>query len=184
MARRVVPKHLDGIGDLVVVAPIKPGFIDAFEAVTYETRLRNVLKALFRMRATAREYSLVKPFTDVAERIQSLLDYRLFVIDTRDGPALVLTATFDRAWEPYMRLIWRPLGTFLDLLFCNCIDYPIAAECSFDEFATWVRKHQRASEFLAMAHSLADLVDRRAIPLHHLPWAVHFDRPGPQRCAG
>ncbi|QXQ05069.1 hypothetical protein KX816_12325 [Sphingosinicellaceae bacterium] len=38
MPEAIVAKHLDGIGDLIVAAPVKRDFIDAFETVTYETR--------------------------------------------------------------------------------------------------------------------------------------------------
>ena len=33
-----------------------------------------------------------------------------------------------------MRLIWKPLGPFLDLLLCNCEDYVAAGDNSFDEY--------------------------------------------------
>ena len=36
MPQLAVAKHLDGIGDLIFAAPVKLGFIDAFETFTYE----------------------------------------------------------------------------------------------------------------------------------------------------
>ena len=104
MKRVISSKHLEGVSDLTLSAPIRPGFVDAFESVTYETRLRMVMKALFKIRSTAREHSLIKPFVDTAERIQSLLDFRLAILDT-EPRRLMLSATFDRPFEPYMRLI-------------------------------------------------------------------------------
>ena len=44
-----------------------------------------------------------------------------------------------------MRQIWRPLGPFLDLLFCNCEGYMTAAEHSFAEYMQWVRDNQMDS---------------------------------------
>jgi hypothetical protein len=148
MSKVVSSKNIDGITDLVVVAPIKQGFIKAYENVTYATRLRIVAEALNRVRVAAREHEFTTPFSDVTERILTLLDFRIGVIDKDlfslqitgggrgndddDADAaktlqsrrfLYLTATFDGAWEPYMRLIWEPLGPFLDLLFCNCEGY-------------------------------------------------------------
>src|SRR3546814_3599679 len=38
MAREVTSKILDGINDLVIMAPIREGFISAYEPVTYATR--------------------------------------------------------------------------------------------------------------------------------------------------
>lgn len=166
MAHDITSKNIDGITDLVVVAPIKTGFIHAYENVTYATRLRIVAEALNRVRVTAREHEKITPFSDVTERILTLLDFRVGVIDKdlfalspdrrRQGGEespyplesrrfLYLTATFDGAWEPYMRLIWDPLGPFLDLLFCNCEGYVTATEHSFDEYAQWVRDNQMNS---------------------------------------
>ena len=52
----VTSKDIDGISDLVVWAPIKEGFIDAFNNVTYESRLRLVAEALHSLRKAAREH--------------------------------------------------------------------------------------------------------------------------------
>lgn len=154
MTRDVVAKHLEGIGDLVVTAPIKPGFIPAFDTVTYRTRLEITLEALFKMRATAREHSLVQPFPEVERQIQSLLDFRLFVVESAPNDMLYLTARFDRGWQPYMRLIWHPLGTFLDLIFCNCEGYVPATTNSFEAFAKWVADRQQSSDFFYSANAM------------------------------
>ncbi|MEY4269718.1 MAG: hypothetical protein RLZZ58_934, partial [Pseudomonadota bacterium] len=166
-------KTIDGITDLVVVAPIREGFINAYENVTYATRLKLVAEALNRVRVSAREHERVTPYSDVTERILTLLDFRVGIIDkdvfalstpqhmrtagayetadTRQDLVLAsrrylyLTATFDGAWEPYMRLIWNPLGPFLDLLFCNCDGYVTATDHSFAEYAQWVRDNQMDS---------------------------------------
>ncbi len=163
MAREITSKNIDGITDLVVIAPIKEGFIRAFENVTYATRLKVVAEALNRIRVSAREHEETTPFSDVTERILTLLDFRIGVLDKdlfslspenetgsqdsglKSRRYLYLTATFDGAWEPYMRLIWDPLGPFLDLLFCNCEGYVTAVDHSFDEFAQWVRDNQMDS---------------------------------------
>jgi len=158
--KEVASKTMDGISDLVVFAPIREGFIKAFETVTYASRLEIVSNALNRLRVAAREYERVTPYSDVTERILSLLDFRVGVIDedlfglARSGGGkhvlkpkrhLYLTATFEGGFEPYMRQIWRPLGPFLDLLFCNCEDYVTATEHSFDEYVQWVRDNQMDS---------------------------------------
>src|SRR5688500_4133167 len=120
--RHVSSKHVEGISDLVVVAPVKEGFIDAFEQVSYETRLKMTMEALFRMRSTSREFNLLKPLLDTVEKIQSLRSYRLAVIDVATDlevvKKLVLAVTFDKPFEPYIREIWWPLGPMLDVLFC------------------------------------------------------------------
>lgn len=154
MPREVASKHLNAISDLVVWAPIKPGFVDSLESVTYESRLKIVAKALFEARSSACEYQLIVPFSDVSSRIKSLQSYRIAVPDT-EPRSLFLAATFDRAWEPYMRLIWNPLGPLLDLLFCNCEGYPLATENSFETYARWVREHQVDSDFFFAMNGLS-----------------------------
>ena len=79
--RDVTSKSIDGISDLVVWAPIREGFIDAFSNITYETRLRQVGEALHRIRQSAREHELVEPFADTAKRILSLLNFRIEIVD-------------------------------------------------------------------------------------------------------
>jgi len=158
MNRLVSSKHLEAVSDLTLSAPIKQGFIDAFEAVTYETRLSKLLEALFKIRSTAREHSEIKPFVDTAERIQSLLDFRLAIVEG-EPRRLLLSATFDRAFEPYMRLIWYPLGPLLDVIFCNCEGYVSATDHSFEEYLAWVRSAQVNTDYFysASGHSVNDM---------------------------
>ena len=158
LRRDVTSKEIDGITDLVVWAPIKEGFIDAFVNVTYETRLRVVSEALHSVRKSAREYEDFEPYADTAKRILSLLDFRIGVVDRdvfgeykvpstnrttlRPRKYMYLVATFDGPWEPYIREIWRPLGYFLDLVLCNCEGYLPASENSFEDYSQWVRDNQ------------------------------------------
>ena len=156
MSADISSKTIDGITDLVVVAPIKEGFINAYENITYATRLRLVAEALNRIRVSAREHEFTVPFSDVTERILTLLDFRIGVLDKglfaqvkkdkkysiEPRRYLYLTATFDSAFEPYMRLIWDPLGPFLDLIFCNCEGYVPAGDNSCEDFLRWVRDNQ------------------------------------------
>jgi len=159
MARLVSSRHLEGVNDLTLTAPIKQGFVPALDNVTYETRLRVTMKALFGMRSTAREYSKIKPFVETAERIQALLDFRLAILDDVEPRRLLLTATFDRPFEPYIRLIWDPLGSLLDVIFCNCEGYKAAEDHSFDTYLAWVRSAQIDTDFFYAAtnHSVVDI---------------------------
>lgn len=164
----VTSKTFDGITDLVIWAPIKEGFIDAFENITYESRLHQVAEALHKIRKSAREHELLTPFADTAKRIQTLLDFRIGVVNRElfepsigdDGVSvkprryMYLVATFDGPWEPYIRLIWKPLGRFLDLLLCNCEDYVIAEENTFEKYAKWIRDNQLDSAIFYSASGL------------------------------
>jgi len=176
LKRETTSKTIGGITDLVVWAPVREGFIHAFENITYETRLKLTAEALHKVRVSAREHEVIAPFPDTAERILSLLNFRIGIVDDKlfrleaaadpANPTLALTprrymylvATFDGPWEPYMRLIWDPLGPFLDLLLCNCVPYGdpvrqpdddvsldgyrLAQETTFEDYADWVRAHQ------------------------------------------
>ena len=169
MERQKVSKSIDGTSDLVVWAPIRQGFVDAFENITFETRLSLTARAFDKMRATTREYERVVPFVDTVQRILILLNFRigpidqnLLSIDSRKSQQsdvtprryMYLAATFDGPLEPYMRLIWKPLGPFLDLLLCNCEDYVAAGDNSFDDYMNWVRHHQIDSAIFYSAGGL------------------------------
>lgn len=187
-ARDTTSKDIDGISDLVVWAPIKDGFIDAFSNVTYETRLRVVAEALHNVRKSAREHEKLEPFSDTAKRILSLLDFRIGVVDRdifdAEGPApnnpfgarprkyMYLVATFDGPWEPYMRLIWHPLGAFLDLVLCNCEGYKPATENDFETYAQWVRDHQLDS---AIFYSTSGLTVKDKLYLVELEKLQRFE---------
>jgi Dyp-type peroxidase family len=140
-------KSLQGISDLTLLAPIKPGFISALETRTYETRVRHLMKALHALRLTSREYSPIRPFVDAAARIRTIHSLRLAVIDRK----LLLAVTFDRPWEPYIRSIWEDIGGLLDVIFCNCENYPLASKHSFDEYMQWVRSTQVETGFFFSA---------------------------------
>src|SRR3546814_16812646 len=79
MAREVTSKILDGINDLVIMAPNREGFISAYEPVTYATRLRVIGVALHAVRAKAREYEQTAPFADASHRVPSLPDYKAWI---------------------------------------------------------------------------------------------------------
>ena len=176
MRKTISSKHLENVSDLTLWAPIKLGFVPALEAVTYETRARLVMKALFNVRSTAREHAKFQPFVESAERIQSLLDFRIAVLDQEEWvplppPAdgdprraprpkmLMLSVAFDRPFEPYMRLVWDPLGPLLDLFFCNTEKYVVAAESSFPEYLEWVRRSQIDTDFFYASsnHTIVDV---------------------------
>ena len=58
----------------------------------------------------------------------------------------MLAVTFDRPWEPYIRIIWSDVGALLDVIFCNCEGYVTARDHSFAEYAHWVRSDPRQDE--------------------------------------
>ena len=151
--------QLAGIANLALLAPVKPGFVDGFESITYAKRLDSLLKVLNAIRQASREAAVVKsPFPDAVGRLALLQSFRYAIVPPEVGSAgeapstskdpqpglyrLSLNVTFDGGWEPYMRVIYRDLGPLLDAIFCNCTDYPVARSNSFDTYTQWVRKQE------------------------------------------
>ena len=136
------PTQLQGITDLTVVADIKRGLIDGiFESRSYAWRLRQVLTLLDAARHAGREAAMLpNPFVDGVGRLRGIHFFRFGVLP--GDRQLLLNVTFDGGWEPYIRLVWGPLGTMLDLIFCHCVDYRLAATSSFDDYVRWVRGHE------------------------------------------
>ena len=149
--------QLQGITDLTLIACVKSGFVaDAFETETHVERLRRVLGLLGTIRQASRESELQpSPFADSIGRFQGIHFFRFAVVEPETlGPLphlaphrLFLNVTFDGGWEPYMRIIWKPLGTLLDLIFCHCDGYPPAFKSSYADYIEWVRAHELPSQF-------------------------------------
>jgi Dyp-type peroxidase family len=138
-------KHLQGITDLTLVAPIGQELVHALDTRTCETRVKLLMKTLNSLRSSSREFAPIRPFSDTVERIQAIHSFRLAILEPEKK--LLLAVTFDGAWEPYIRLIWRDLGTLLDVIFCNCDGYKSAFHHGFDEYAAWIRSCQVDSGF-------------------------------------
>lgn len=169
---------LQGITDLTLMAPIKTGFVaGAFEAETYVERLERVLRVLNALRRAARESALhPNPFADSIGRFRGIHFFRFAIVPpepSKQAPQLgtyrlLLNVTFDGGWEPYMRIIWGPLGTLLDLIFCHCDCYPatirtdengeVTQRASYQTYIDWVRSREVPSSFF-YADSAATVAD-------------------------
>jgi len=158
--------QLQGITDLTVLCPIRPTFIEgAFETELHVERLRRVLAVLNGIRIFSREAAPgPSPFADSVGRFQSIHFFRFAIVDPAPAEALtgghqlLLNVTFDGGWEPYMRLIWKPLGSMLDLIFCHNASYPQAWRSSFDKYSRWVRDNEVRGRFF-YADSAASVAD-------------------------
>ena len=156
--------QLQGIADLTLTAPIKGGFVEgAFEAETHVERLRRVLGMLSAVRQFSREVALqASPFADSVGKFRAIHFFRFAIVAPDAGTGgphkLFLNVTFDGGWEQYMRIIWGPLGTLLDLIFCNCEGYKLAYTTSFAEYMKWVRDNEKPSSFF-YADSAATVAD-------------------------
>ncbi|RZU02947.1 Dyp-type peroxidase domain-containing protein [Rivibacter subsaxonicus] len=169
MATQLRTTGLQGVTDLTVLAPIKQGLVpDAFRNVSYVERLKVVLAAINAVRQALRESALQpSPFADLIGNFRGIHFFRFAVIPPRTPGTehqLLLNVTFDGGWEPYMRIIWGPLGTLLDLVFCHCKDYPLAWFNSFDSYMAWVRANEVESNFF-FSDSAATVADTHYLRL-------------------
>ncbi len=143
--------QLGGITDLVLLADIKTGFVDALEVATFLDRLRKVLRTLNGLRLGSRESSApASPYTDIVARWRIVHSFRWAVVEGKNGAPdrLLLNVNFDGGWEPYMRVIWDQLGSTLDLILCHVEGYELSCNCSFETYARWVRAHEISADFL------------------------------------
>jgi hypothetical protein len=146
MRSRVRGGELGGKTNLAVLAPIKTGFIEGFETMTYVERLHRLLDAFNEARQNLREATLFKPpFPDSVGRFGIIQSFRYVIVppETSAGAyRLSLNVTFDGGWEPYMRVIYRDIGFLLDALFCHSDGYPGSRTSSFDTYCRWVRSNE------------------------------------------
>ena len=143
---------LGGMTNLAVLANIKPGMVIGFEPISYLERLRKVLDALHSARQNVRESELHPPvFPDAIGRFGIIHHFRYAIVaPAPEAPAqpqggvwrLSLNVTFDGGWEPYMRVIYRDIGSLLDLLFCHCDGYPGSRTSRFEDYCAWVRRNE------------------------------------------
>lgn len=151
MEAEITTKHLQGSSDLTLVAPIKRGLVSVLDTRTYASRLRAILQTLHTLRQTSREYSMLRTFSDNTDRIRTITDLRMVILEPEQK--LLLSVTFDRPWEPYLRIIWREVGTLLDVIFCNCEGYPISFDHSFEVYGEWIRNARTNTRFFYKANA-------------------------------
>ena len=140
---KIMTPSLAGGTELLVLAPIKPGFVPSLDAVTYKTRVKLLLKALHSGRKGSHEYQLFRTVSDAVERVGVIHTVRVAVLEPENK--VLLSVNFDGAYESYVRMIWQKASRLLDLIFCNTVqpgngaDYPCGWEHSFEHWATWLR---------------------------------------------
>ena len=143
-------KHVGTATELTCLMPIRPGFIPMLETRTYATRLRVLFTVLQALRVASREVRRLKPVLDIVEAAQTVQSFSWTIVAERQ---LLLTVSFDRPWEPYIRAIWKDLGPLLDLILCSCEGFVPSSE-GFEPFAAYVRQHQVDTGFFYPSSSL------------------------------
>ncbi len=141
----VKTRSLGGTSDLTLLAPIKPGFVESLESVTYKTRIKRVLETLHGARQASHEYATARLLSDSVERVGAIHSVRVAVLEPEDK--VLLAVTFDGSRESYIRVLWDKVGTLLDLIFCGTVDYVTAFDHTFDEWMEWANRVQVETGF-------------------------------------
>ena len=138
-------RSLGGSSDLTLLAPIKPGFVESLESVTYKTRIKLVLETLHGGRMASHEFHTARLLSDAVERVGAIHSVRVAVLEPEDK--VLLAVTFDGSWQSYIRVLWDKVGMLLDLIFCGTVEYVTAHGHSFDEWLVWVNRVQVETGF-------------------------------------
>ena len=141
----VKARSLGGSSDLTILAPVRPGLVDSLDTITFKTRVKRVLDVLHGARQSSHEFAMARWVSDAVERVEVIQSVRVAVLEPQDS--VMLAVSFDGSWESYIRVLWARVGTLLDLIFCNTVDYVTARDHSFDEWLAWVRDRQVETGF-------------------------------------
>ncbi|HEY1092147.1 MAG TPA: hypothetical protein VGE47_13725 [Burkholderiaceae bacterium] len=141
----VKTRTMAGTSDLTLFAHIIPGLVPAIEALSYKSRVKTVLRTLNGSRASSLEYAMRRPFSDAVERVGVIHSVR--VVINEEAGLVMLAATFDGNFESYMRVLWQKVGPMLDVIFCSTINYPLAAQNSYETWMNWCRSVQVETDF-------------------------------------
>ena len=101
---------------------------------------------------------------DAVERVGVIHSVGIAVLEPEDNAYVLLTATFDGAWESYVRIIWQKVSRLLDLVFCNTEDYVLGYENSYEQWGAWLKTLAERSLF-SLRHARPD-GGRYPLPSH------------------
>lgn len=135
-----------GTSDFRVIAPIKKGFVPSLDATTYKTRVKYVLRTLNAGKAGAFDVELARVLSDAVDRVGRIHSVGIAVLEPEDQ--VLLTVTFDGAWEAYIRVIWQKVSRLLDLIFCNTEGYVLGYESTYEDWGAWLKSSQSEAYFL------------------------------------
>jgi deferrochelatase/peroxidase EfeB len=148
---------LSGSSELLVIAPIKPGFVPALDAVTYTSRAKLLLRTLHAARKNAHEYNLFRAVSDAVERVGVIHTLRVAVLEPDEANtagSILLSVNFDGAYEAYVRAIWQKSARLLDLIFCNTVDHVSGWDHSYEAWSRWLQSRQVDTPFYYSTPSL------------------------------
>jgi Dyp-type peroxidase family len=157
--------HLRGASELMLVAPIKDGFVDhPSRLISYATRLGHLLEVLLQGRRVASEVNLL-PGAGPLERLDTIFSTQWAVRQRPQRSELIVSAVFDSSWEAYMRSLQTNTGELLDAIFCHCEGYEqhTCVDHGYEAFSAWLRDHQVQTRFFHSAAPELTVSDLRGL---------------------
>lgn len=135
--------------ELVVMAPIRRGFVPSLDTITYKSRTKLLLKILHAGRQSQHEYRPLRAVSDAVERVGVIRSLRVAVVEGRSDidDRILLSVHFDGSYEAYVRTIWQRAARLLDLIFCNAEGYVTGWDHPFDDWDAWIRSVQVSTPF-------------------------------------
>jgi hypothetical protein len=117
------------VKSLVLITPIKQGFLPHCPAIRYGDRLGAVLQGISDRQKEGKPNAL--------DLIESVHFGQWTIID--GGQRLLFVSMYVGELEPYLKDFSVRVAWGLDLIWTNCEEYPGAAR--FEEFVGWVKRH-------------------------------------------
>ncbi|UQA62569.1 hypothetical protein [Polyangium aurulentum] len=147
------------VRSLVLITPIKQGFLPHCPAIRYGERLKAVLQGLTERAAEGKPSAL-----DLLESVHFGL---WTVID--GGQRLLFVSMYVGDLEPYLKDFSIRVAWGLDLIWTNCEDYPGAS--NFEPFVAWVKRYMGQSDCFYASNPDMTVVDIKWLKGLH----AHFE---------
>ncbi len=150
MSKHIISQNLGDVSELIVIMPLKQGFVPTRRLMSYATRTRLLLQTLNGIRKKSIEERDEKAFLGPIEALAVIDNVRWSILN--DESELMMAVSFRGAWEPYIRKIAIQAGVLLDAVLCNCEGYEdFQSDLGYPKFAEWVKKHQVRTEYFYSA---------------------------------
>lgn len=135
--------------ELLIMAPIRRGFVPSLDTITYKSRVKLLLKILHGGRQSQHEYRPLRAMSDAVERVGVIRSLRVAVVEGRSDidDRILLSVHFDGSYEAYVRTIWQRAARLLDLIFCSAEGYVTGWDSPFDDWNAWIRSVQVSTPF-------------------------------------
>lgn len=145
----VMTPSLAASTELLVMAPLRRGFVPSLDTITYKSRTKLLLRMLHAGRQSQHEYRPLRAMSDAVERVGVIRSLRVAVVEGRSDvdDRILLSVHFDGSYEAYVRTIWQRAARLLDLIFCNSEGYVTGWDHPFDDWNAWIRSVQISTPF-------------------------------------